>query len=779
MVFNSSMLMAGATANASGYSIPYSCRFVRGNSAYLNRTPAGVGTSRRIFTVSTWMKLADVSTAQAEILHVGSASGTSNSDWLQFYYDGNKFKVGGWSSEYLATTAVYRDPSAWMHVVLAVDTTQATAANRMRLYVNGLEVTAFTTASYPTLNQDTPVNNTQQHNIGARTGGSVFYDGYLSNYYLIDGQQLTPSSFGQKDISGMWTPKAYAGTYGTNGFFLAFGNSAALGTDTSGNANTFTSSGLVAGDQFADTPTLNVSTLNKLWTDSTLTSGNLIAASSGAAAYEWNISTFALPTTGKWVFEATRTAGTFGYVGICQLGKGVKTGNDYIYAINVGTGEVVKNATSVTTVATPGAGVVRVEYNSATDKLEIFTSGSSVYSITGAALTSGGGSLHFLAACYQSATFSTNFGANAFAGTPTTGYVALNSYNLPAPAIKDGSAHFQPTLYTSNGSTLTVTQSGNSTFEPGLAWLKMRTDAGYSNRLFDIVRGATKHLRSNGTDAETTTAASLTAFNSNGFSLGSYSDTNESGSKAYVAWQWKAGGAGVSNTSGSITSTVSANTTAGFSVVTYTGTGANATVGHGLGLQPKLIIVKKRGAAGTDWPVLCTFLGAGYHLYLDLTNGVDTNPARFTTTNPTSTVFSLGTNTDTNLNTSTYVAYCFAEISGFSQFGSYTGNGSANGPFVYTGFRPAYVLIKKSSAVGEWHIYDTARGTYNLTSNWLNADTTGAESGAGNNGLDILSSGFKLRSADGNTNTSTATYVYIAFAERPFGGSGAAPATAR
>ena len=223
MTFNNNLLLgaAGQSGGGGGFDVPNAVLLKSASSQYFNRTPGVVGTSRKIFTISTWLRLSDVSSYQAEILHVGSASGTSNTDWLQFYYDANKFKVGGWSGEYLATTAVYRDPSSWLHVVLAVDTTQATASNRMRLYVNGSEVTAFTTATYPTLNQDTPVNNTQQHNIGARTGGSVFYNSYLSEYCIIDGQQLDPTSFGEFDDNGVWRPIDVSGlTFGTNGFYI-------------------------------------------------------------------------------------------------------------------------------------------------------------------------------------------------------------------------------------------------------------------------------------------------------------------------------------------------------------------------------------------------------------------------------------------------------------------------------------------------------------------------------------------------------------------------------
>jgi len=312
--------------------------------------------------------------------------------------------------------------------------------------------------------------------------------------------------------------------------------------------------------------------------------------------------------------------------------------------------------------------------------------------------------------------------------------------------------------------------------QPDFVWIKDRTNAN-DHALFDAVRGATIGLRSNLTNAEVTDAQSLTAFNSNGFSLGTSGSTfttNFNGS-AFVGWQWKANGAGSSNTAGSITSTVSASTTSGFSIVTYTGTGSAGTIGHGLGAAPQMIIVKNRNTSSYGWFVWHTAFGAASntdYINLNLTDAKGSGGAvsMWNTTMPTSSVFSVGTYGGVNGNTNTYVAYCFAPVAGYSAFGSYTGNGSTDGPFVYLGFRPRWVMIKASSTGGagyDWFIYDTARDTYNVCTKDLEANLSSAEDGYSAD-IDVTANGFKLRNGNGGTNGSSVTYIYMAVAENPF-----------
>jgi len=341
-------------------------------------------------------------------------------------------------------------------------------------------------------------------------------------------------------------------------------------------------------------------------------------------------------------------------------------------------------------------------------------------------------------------------------------------------AIPDGRTVMAATTYTGTNANLTVSNAVNGvSMQPDLVWMKARSSA-FSNTLTDSVRGVSKQVFSNLTNAETTESGKgLTAFNSNGFTLGpdlvTTGSTNASGT-TYVAWQWQAGqGSTSSNTSGSITSTVSVNATAGFSVVTYTGTGANATVGHGLGVAPKMLILKRRNASsggGSDWPVWHTTLSGTQYLSLSGTGGIGTLASVWNSAIPTSTVFSTGT----AIPSGDYVAYCWAAVAGYSAFGSYTGNGSADGPFIYLGFRPRYLLIKSSVvAGGTWVVFDSARSTYNVTGeklapNTADSENSGATGIAG--GVDFLSNGFKIRLSWGDINTSN-TLIYAAFGENP------------
>ena len=339
--------------------------------------------------------------------------------------------------------------------------------------------------------------------------------------------------------------------------------------------------------------------------------------------------------------------------------------------------------------------------------------------------------------------------------------------------INKPNTHMNTVLYTGNSSTQAVTGVG---FQPDWTWLKARSESA-SHELFDVVRGVTKTINSNTTNAEATQTDSLTAFDSDGFTLGSNGDLNYNAS-TYVGWNWLANGTPSSNTDGSITSSVSANTTNGFSIVSYTGTGAVATVGHGLGVAPSMIIFKNRDTTN-NWNVYHTSLGNGKFIRLNDT-GAEANTGRFNNTSPTSSVFSLGVNgaTAVNGNGNSIIAYCFAEKQGYSKFGSYVGNGSTDGTFIYTGFKPAFVLIKKSSGSASWMMYDNARDPDNVAGNYLYANESAAAQTA-SQGMDFLSNGIKMTNTFGDANESGQTYIYLAFAENPLVGTNNVPATAR
>jgi len=332
---------------------------------------------------------------------------------------------------------------------------------------------------------------------------------------------------------------------------------------------------------------------------------------------------------------------------------------------------------------------------------------------------------------------------------------------MSTPTIPAGNLFMNATLYTGNSSTQTITNGvAGQSFQPDFVWAKSRTYA-YSHMIFDSIRGANQVLASNNTAVDTFVSGTLTSFNSNGFTVGANENGNYTSGGLAVAWQWKAGGTAVSNTNGSITSSVSANTTSGFSVVTWTNPASGTpTIGHGLSVAPTFIIVKDRTYA-YNWDVGCTSIGWANRLNLNTTS--TTSSGFWNSTAPTSTVFtyaSSGANSGDSI-----VAYCWAPIAGYSAFGSYTGNGSADGPFVYLGFRPRFIMFKCSSNSGNWDMLDTSRNTYNVANYRLLAESSGAEiTGAG---VDIVSNGFKIRNTDTSYNGSGQVYIYMAFAETP------------
>jgi hypothetical protein len=512
-----------------------------------------------------------------------------------------------------------------------------------------------------------------------------------------------------------------------------------LGNDFSGNSNNWTTNNIsltsgVTYDSMTDVPTLtsptagNFAVMNPLWQGRTNapTNGNLDYPASSVGIGTMDVSRF----SSYW--EITSTGGT--------------------------TTTSVYSTAAATTVGVTTGLTYGFRFNSSTGALDYTTNGSSFTSLA-TGLTSGPYFVYVSTAASTTASF--NGGQRPFTYTPPSGFVALNTFNLPSSTIPNGANFMAATIYTgTDGVAGTVT---GINYQPDFVWSKRRTVAS-SFVLYDVLRGATKELYSNLTNAEGTNANGLTSFNSNGFSYGTSGVLSEG---PIVAWNWKANGAGVTNTSGSITSTVSANTTSGFSVVTYTGTAIAGTIGHGLGVAPQLIIVKPRtGTITTDaWNVYHVSTGNTNFLVLNATDASTAASNRWNNTSPTSSVFSIGT-VPSSVSVG-YVAYCFAPIAGFSAFGSYTGNGSADGPFVYTGFRPRFVMIKRTDGVGNWWIFDTARDTYNVMTQVLYSNVTDAEA---NNGatVDYLSNGFKLRIATYQPNTSGSTFVYAAFAENPF-----------
>ena len=790
-----SNILAGASGQGGGYNLTKSLRFRSSASAYLNRT-FGTPTLSTKWTWSGWLKFG-YGSSYYTIFDGGSPDTRFGRDPST-----NQLYVNNDTTNYIITTPVYRDYSAWYHAVLAFDSSQGTASNRLRLYINGSEVTAFATDNRSSISGAIGINTATAHGIGRQpSGGSAYFDGYMTEINFIDGQQLTPSSFGETSTStGVWIPKKFTGTYGTNGFYLPFTNTTStstLGNDFSGNSNTWTVNNisLTSGstyDSMNDVPTLtsatvaNYAVLNPVATTSGstyITNGNLYVTGSAGA-----IASIAYPSTGKYYFEVFISSGGNISIGIASsnlTGDGFYNQSTTTYMYAGSNGQLYTNGSAASYGASYTTNdVIGVAVDCGAGTLVFYKNNTSQGTAV-SGLNFGNG---FVAGIrvVSTAVAVANFGQRPFTYTPPTGFVALNTFNLPTPTIgatasSQANKYFDATTYSGNNGTQSVTNSNS--MQPDFVWVKNRTNA-YTHLLYDSVRGVgtLKAMSSSETTAEggmsdNSTFGYLSALNSNGFTVVSGSTANSytnSSSNNYIGWQWRASNAaGVTNTSGSITSTVSANTTAGFSIVTYTGNGTNgATVGHGLGVAPAFYIVKQRTASSaTSWYCYHSSIDAtpqNYAIYLNLTNAKDPSSLFWNNTAPTSSVFSLGTSTGVNGSSGTYVAYCFAQVAGYSAFGSYVGNGNADGPFIYTGFRPRYYILKNITNVQSWSVQDTSRSPYNVGSAVLLPNSSLAEL-TGTDFVDILSNGFKIRhSSSGNNNNNGDTYIYMAFAENPF-----------
>ena len=778
-----------------GYQISRSVRLRSSASAFFNRTPASAG-NRRTWTWSGWVKRGALGGDQV-LMYAGFSADYNNTIRFNsdntiyvFRYDLPSITWG------ISTTPVYRDPSGWYHIVVSFDTTQATAANRVRLFVNGTQINTFTSSSYPAQNADNDINNTVVHRLG-NNAASNHFDGYLTDINFIDGQALTPSSFGETNaITGVWQPKKYTGTYGTNGFYLNFSDNsaataAAIGADYSGNGNNWTANNIsltsgVTYDSMTDVPTLtgegaaNYCVLNgaSIGTDATLSNANLTIAYGSGATRNATMGTMGM-SSGKWYFEATITASSLSAcaacIGITNEPSSSAVSNYPGFAANGwgydgNQGYKYNNGSGVAYGATYGTNdVIGVAFDADAGSLTFYKNNVS----QGAAYTGIAAGTYFPAIGDGSGantfTAAFNFGQRPFAYTPPTGFKALNTQNLPDSTIPNGSKNFDVSLWTGDQAARTITNNGS--FQPDLVWTKSRS-AVESHRLHDSVRGGNGtvlyELNSNETSAEGTDTL-VSGLTSNGFTIASGANSPNVTGRTYVGWQWKGGGAAVTNTAGSISSQVSANPNAGFSVVTYSITSASATIstfGHGLGVAPNMVILKVRNAVD-EWTVYHSSISTPNSNWLTL-NTTSAAGGATSTFSQSSTTFGVR---ETRLvgsgGSGNILAYCFSEVAGYSKFGSYTGNGSADGPMVFTGFLPRWVLIKCSSAAGTgWYVYDTVRNTYNVMDLYLRPDASDAETTF--TAIDCLSNGFKLRTSNSQFNGSGSTYVYAAFASNPF-----------
>ena len=799
---------------AAPYEIEQSLRF--DGSSYLQRTPASAG-SRTTFTWSGWVKYAD---HEHDLQFFSAGSAFANYDLFRFSNNVGTYKnklefYSNVNAAYQRSNAQYRDPGAWYHVVGVLDTNNATAGDRLRIYVNGERIDSWqgtiSLTSGRTMNY---FNTANQHRIGLRAHSTSSYPAqwaisYYSEVHFIDGTAVDPEgNFGEFDDNGVWRPIAYTGSYGTNGFYLKFDPSATngIGHDHSGNGNNFTPSGFTTSgaytDVMDDTPTNNFATLNPLTgfrpggaTGRTYSDGNLVEYTPNQSGKEHPLITttqFVRSADGgvyQWEDTVTNSNAWITFNPWMETENAYGSGNAAFFAfynysgygtVSVGTGYGATGTVQEQGVTLSANDVVTTVVDFDNNTIAFYVNGTRNGYITGCnfsnwdiwspgfAIATGGAT---------ATTHTTNFGQQEFQYTPVSGAKPWSTAELDAPEIANPSDHFNVVLYTGNGGTQSITGVG---FNPDLVWCKSR-NSNYHGALVDKVRGATKYLYSSLAIAEETQTTALSTFDSDGFSLnGSFSNVNNNNT-TYVAWCWKAGGSGSNNTDGSITSTVSANPSAGFSIVTYTGTGANATVGHGLGVAPEMVIIKRRNLAA-NWAVYHASQGPSKVGLLDYDGPFGTQGNLYwNSTAPSNTVVSIGTSNVVNNLTSTYVAYCWHSVPGYSRIGAYAGNGNDDGPFVYTGFRTRFLLYKNTASTSEWYIIDTARNIYNPCQTMLYTNLSNPEYTypAGTDKIDVTANGFKIRYANTGMNASGVTYIYMAFAEHPTGGSGVSPATAR
>ena len=839
------------------YRVENSIKLEHRNQEWLYRDNPTAG-NRRTFTISMWFKRGFKMEAGDDFL----MSQGSNARY-HFAADTIRFMFSGNSTE-LESVRKLRDTSAWYHVVLAVDTTQATASNRVKCYVNGQQ-NPWSNTKYPSQNEESDWMNTNDMYLGGWQGdGSYDISAYFAEVAVIDGTQYAASDFGEyDDDSGIWIPKDFKDdvTFGSEGFYLEFKDSSSSGADTSGNSNDLADSNISAADHATDTPTNNFCVLNQhinignqygryvqrhregntqpdeptgsfggVFGTHSFSSGkwyweaksyfpsgtavNLqsfgVASMKNSGSQEDSVSGFhpaestygmyPSASTGIYPTNASTTSykGTTGSSANDNLGVNAD-GNIWQIAFDADNGKVWfgKNDTWMNT--TGGTSVSKSDIaagnNARYEDLNDDAEGPWIPCFGMYNANSG----HHMDVNFGGYTAATPSSGNAdqngygnFEYEPPSGFLAICSENLGAEtSIDDPSEHFQENTYSGAGASTQVTLGGNSDLQPDLLWIKRR-NGGYGHGLFDTNRGIAKLLESNNNNTENTNQTWISNIGSDSFTIGPNEQFLSISGGTYVSWAWKAnGGTTSTDSNGGYNTTVQANTDAGFSIATYTGTGGTSptatTVGHGLGKKPDFIIIRARNRS-ENWHAFHSASGVGGFILDD--NSAHNNNAVLGDTMPTTSVYKLGT--DLRMNGGyNYVMYSWAEIPGYSTFGKYEGNGYHNtaggyptgkdGPFIHTGFRPALIFIKCDNTNGSWTVYGHNRGGYNNNNDAVFWNSDAAEAGANISGsnIDIFSNGFKIKSSDNTINSAGSTYVYGAWALNPQQTSKGIPCTGR
>ena len=821
--------------------IQRSLRFNDGATQSLTRTPSSAG-NRKIFTLSVWIKRCALGTDQA-ILDAQNSSGDqatlrfsseggSDNKINVFYYNGSSFVYR------VHTSAELRDVSGWYHLVIAFDTTQATAANRVKIYQNGVQLTDMGNSDYPSQNYDTPFNNTILHTIGRNGTASNYFDGYMSEFNFIDGQQLDSSYFGFTDSqTGIWMPKRYEGTYGTNGFYLDFSDNssaAAICIDKSPNGNDFTPSSVSVADSKPDTPTNNFCkflTIQKT-AGTTFSEGDLKGANNTehktfygniglkSGKWYWEGAASGPLTVKKWTYgvsdiEMTKNTQIDGQNYLLAMSSGTPSNATYAYgdAVSIYNDAKKKNGThqgnidgytieqnDIVGVALDvdagkvwfriGGGIGGSQtagswLNGATNN----TYNSTTLNESGHDLTVTTGKVYIPAFSAEGCAWKANFGQDSsFDGSFTAqnnkdengqgdfyypvprGFKAICSRNLPpnVPSIRP-QKHFDTITYTGTDTSAARTITGLE-FTPDLIWQKRRNGENW-NTWHDTVRGVGKTLYSNGSGNSGSSGQTtnnqygyISAFGTNGFTWSPGSTNNSDGNETngtFASWCWKAGGATVSNSDGSVTSSVSANQEAGFSIVKWTTQSGAYTVGHGLGRTPELIASVHLSNTGTGWPTFTTVVDGTMDYAYIAANSTFTDAVQYGIDVPNSTTFQGHSNF--HASSGECIAYCWASIPGYSKIGMYKGNGSSDGTYVHLGFKPALVIVKNTDTVKHWGLYDNKRSGFNPNNHALFPSDKSVEDTS--EYIDFLSDGFKLRSSALFQNKDGDNLIYMAFAE--------------
>ena len=797
------------------YKVNNSLRLEDADSANLSRTFSSG--NRQTWSYSLWYKPSVRGGTQRLIRTVG-AGGWGVESTAMLLSDGTLdflFDYNGGNRLRLITESNFRDPAKWYHFLFIADTTNATANNRLRIYVNGERVDSFSTKNMPSQNYSGMINYAASHGIGDSTG---YLDGHIAEVNFIDGTALPAAVFGEYGSYNDWRPIAYNtsnGGYGTNGFYLKFANSGSLGTDSSGEGHNWTANNLAATDQSIDTPTntfncfnaVHLSTLN-----TTLRQGNLGVSDNGG---DWSqaYTTQAL-RTGKWYVEFcdTNGSGSF-FFGLTtestHNNKAVNFNNYYVgsqtndfgfrvndYGAGSGNNEGYSTGGSFTSLGTAQPATDNIyQMKIDMDNRKVYFGKNNTFYNSGNGISISATEDYFVTVSIQDQTNESvvmNAGQDSsFAGhvtaqnnqdrrsqgdfyyTPDIPYLAMCTANMAKPAVNP-KENFNTLLYTGTGS------NGNNItglgFRANFAWFKDRAFAAHT--IHNSVSGSRYYLASNNTEGQGNRSTRLQSFNSSGYTVGDGNGTSgayiNSSGNSYVVWGWKGAGdtqdldgGGTTNNDGTISSTTSTNVDGGFSIFKWTQTGYTDSVGHGLSKTPEVIIVKSvNGSSG--WWVYTKGNGTGKGLRLDTNDAVTGTSSHFPTVD--SSKFVIGSEVYTGGSNIGYTGLAMHSVEGFSKFGTYKGTSDSDGPIVNLGFRPAWIMVKRVDAAHDWVIVDNKRGNnyegWDGSISFLEANTEDAEDT--DPCIDMLSYGFKVRDTALRYNDNGDTYEYFAFAETPF-----------